>query len=125
MSYQNNCCDYVYEQISICMSVLLPCLRKSTSRLELLVFFTFINFFLKTITKSIIYCQTVHAFRMFTYVSCEKGMSGFPALVLTGIVLFRSMPNGNCLFGSASLSLVGDNSLVHELRVIAAVDLHL
>ena len=48
-------------------------------------------------------------------------MSGFSAFVLTGIILFRSMPNGNCLFSSASLSLVADNSLVHELRVMAAV----
>ena len=40
-------------------------------------------------------------------------------------ILFRSMPNGNCRFSSASLSLVGDNSLVHELRVMAAVELHL
>ena len=34
------------------------------------------------------------------------------------------MPNGNCLFSSASLSLVGNNSLVHELREMAAVELH-
>ena len=39
-------------------------------------------------------------------------------------ILFRSMPNGNCLFSSASLSLVGDNSLVHELREMVAVELH-
>ena len=35
------------------------------------------------------------------------------------------MPNGNCLLSSASLLLVADNSLVHELRVVAAVELHL
>ena len=34
------------------------------------------------------------------------------------------MSNGNWLFSSASLSFVGDNSLVHELRVMAAVELH-
>ena len=34
------------------------------------------------------------------------------------------MPNGNCMFSSASLSLVGDNSLIHELRVMVAVELH-
>ena len=33
------------------------------------------------------------------------------------------MPNRNYLFSSVFLSLVGDNSLVHELRVMAAVDL--
>ena len=42
----------------------------------------------------------------------------------SGNILFRSMPNGNCLFSSASLSLVGENSLVHELREMAAVELH-
>ena len=35
------------------------------------------------------------------------------------------MPNGNCLLSSASLLLVADNALVHELRVVAAVELHL
>ena len=34
------------------------------------------------------------------------------------------MPNGNCLLGLAFLLLVGDNSLAHELRVIAAVEQH-
>ena len=34
------------------------------------------------------------------------------------------MPNRNYLFSSVFLSLVGDNSLVHELRVMAAVELH-
>ena len=48
-----------------------------------------------------------------------------PSFVLTDNVLFRSMLNGDCQFSSASLSLVGDNSLVHELRVLAAVKLHL
>ena len=57
---------------------------------------------------------------------CEICMLGFPAFILTttGYILFRSMPNGNCLFSSASLSLVGYNSQVHELRVITAVELH-
>ena len=35
------------------------------------------------------------------------------------------MSNGNCLFSSASLLLIGDNSLLHELRVMAADVLHL
>ena len=44
----------------------------------------------------------------------------------SGNTLFRTTPNGNCLFSSASLSLVaGDTSLVNELRVMAAVELHL
>ena len=52
--------------------------------------------------------------------------AGFSAFVLTtGNISFRSMPNGNCLASSSSLSLVGDNSLVHELRVMAAAELHL
>ena len=54
-------------------------------------------------------------------------MSGFSAFFLTtGNILFRSMPNGNCLLvSSASLSVAGDNYLLHELRVTAAVKLHL
>ena len=43
---------------------------------------------------------------------------------MSGNILFRSTPNRNCPFSSASLSLVGDNSLVHERRVMAAVELH-
>ena len=41
-------------------------------------------------------------------------------------ILFRSMPDGNFLYSSASLSLVGDrnNTLEHELRVRTAVELH-
>ena len=54
-------------------------------------------------------------------------MSGFSVFTLTtGNILFRSMPNENCLLSnSASLSLVGDNSLAHKLTVMAAVKLHL
>ena len=57
-------------------------------------------------------------------------MSGFSAFFLnlskSGNILFRSMSNGNFLFSSASI-VIGrylDNSLVHELRVMAAVELH-
>ena len=61
------------------------------------------------------------------YVRCENCVSGFSAFVLnmskSGNILFRSMPNGNWLFSSASLPLV-DNSLGHELGVMAAVVLH-
>ena len=50
-------------------------------------------------------------------------MLAFSAFVLTGNILFRSMSNGNCLFSSASFSMVGDNALVHELRVMKSVEL--
>ena len=48
-------------------------------------------------------------------------------LKLLSLVIFpvRLMPNGNCLLSSAFLLLVADNALVHELRVVAAVELHL
>ena len=50
-------------------------------------------------------------------------MSGFSAFVLnmtkSGNILLKSIPHGNCLFSSASLSLVGDNSLVHDLVMTA------
>ena len=41
------------------------------------------------------------------------------------LLVLRSLPNGNCLFGTAYFSLVGDNSLVHELGIMAGVELHL
>ena len=52
-------------------------------------------------------------------------MSSFSAFILnlskSGNILFRSMPYENFLLSSASLSLVGDNSLLHELRVKAQI----
>ena len=55
-------------------------------------------------------------------------MSGFSAFILTlsksGNILFRKIPNGDCLVSSASLSFVGDTSLAQEHRVMAAVELH-
>ena len=95
----------------------------------MLVFSTFFNFFLKTSIKSIISCQSVHVFGPFTYVPVcfEKCIPGFSAFILTtDNIFFRSMPNGNWLFSSAYLSLTGENLLlVHELRVMAAVEPHL
>ena len=50
----------------------------------------------------------------------QKCMSGFSAFVpTTGNILFRSMPNGNCLFNnSASLSLVRVDSLAHKFIMV-------
>ena len=52
-------------------------------------------------------------------------MSVFSAFILTGSFLFRSMSNANYLLSSVFLLLAGDNSLVHDIRKIAAVKLHL
>ena len=56
--------------------------------------------------KSIIHCQTVPMECLGTYVCSENCMSGFSAFVLnlstSGIFLFRSMANGNCLLSSVS-----------------------
>ena len=79
---------------------LITCLRKSTSEVELLVFFTFFNFFWKhSLIQSIIYYQPVHAFGPFTYVPvcCEKCMSGFSAFVLT---------TGNILLDQCQMKIV-------------------
>ena len=38
---------------------------------------------------------------------------------------FRSETSGNCLFSSASMSVVGDNSLVDILRVMSCIELFL
>ena len=101
---------------------LITCLRKSTSGLELLVFSLSLTFSWKySLIKSIVYGQTVHAFRTFTYVCCEKSMLGYSALFLnlssSGNIFFRLMPNGDCLLRSTSLSWVEDNSL----KLIAGV----
>ena len=40
-------------------------------------------------------------------------------------ILFRSVPNENCLFTSASLPLVGYNLFVHEHRVMAVAKVDL
>ena len=127
MSYiKNSRCHYVYVNRGRHLyECLITCLRKSTSKigLELLVFFTSINFFYENIHLLPPDC----AFGPFTYVCCENCMSGFSTFVLnlskSGNIFFSSMPNGNYLLSSASLSLVGDSSLVHELRVMAAVEL--
>ena len=98
------------------------------SALELLVFFTFIFnvffFWKNSLIKSIIQCRTVHAFGLFTYV-CQASLPLFLTRVSVVIFCFRSMPNGNRLFSSESLSLVPDKWLVHKLRVMATVELHL
>ena len=55
-------------------------------------------------------------------VCCENCMSGFFYFVLnlskSVSTFFRSMPKANCFFSSASLSLV------HKLKVMTAVELH-
>ena len=110
---------------SICVSVELDVsLLKSTSKIGvkfLLIFFFFINFFMKTLIKSIIYCQTVPLERLLMYIVnivCQVSLPLFLTKVSLAIFCFRSMINGNCWFSSASLSLVGKKSLVPELRVM-------
>ena len=99
-------------------------LLKSTSKIGvkfLLIFFFFINFFMKTLIKSIIYCQTVPLERLLMYIVnivCPVSLPLFLTKVSLAIFCFRSMINGNCWFSSASLSLVGKKSLVPELRVM-------
>ena len=106
-------------------------LWKSTSKIGvkfLLIFFFFINFFMKTLIKSIIYCQTVPLERLLMYIVnilFQVSLPLFLTKVRLAIFCFRSMINGNCWFSSASLSLVGKKSLVPELRVMGvAVELH-
>ena len=104
---------YICKQRETFVQCLVTCLRKSTSGLGLLIFFFFIHIFFYKVIKNIIYCQTVHIFGSFT------SLSSF--LLLATFCLDQC----HCLFSSASLSLVGDNLLVHELRVMATVELHL
>ena len=39
--------------------------------------------------------------------------------------IFRSLANGNCIYSSISLLLVGNNSLVENLRCLTSVELYL
>ena len=39
--------------------------------------------------------------------------------------IFRSLANANCMYSSISLLLVGNNSLVEELRCLTSVELYL
>ena len=62
---------------------------------------------------------------MYWYVKKYVRLLCLRSLCNNGSILFRPMPNGNYLFNSASLSLVGYNSLAHRLKVMAAIELHL
>ena len=102
------------KQANICISVLLHVsLRKSTPEIlvKFFVFTFFINFFMKTLIKSIIYCQTVPLDHLSAYVCRKTYMPGLSAFGLnlskSGNILFRKMSNGE-IVSSASLSLVGE-----------------
>ena len=110
----------------------ITCLRKSAPEIgvKCLVFFTFfISFFYENINQEHNLLPDC-AFGPFPCVCCKNCMSGYSAFVLSlsksDNISFRKMPNGICLFCSASWSLVGEiTQWVHELRVMAAVELHL
>ena len=95
------------------------------------IFLFLLTFFVETLDKSINYCQSVPLDHLLICIHYENCMSGFSAFFLnlskSDNILFRSMSNGNFLFSSASIVIgryLGENSLVHELRVMAAVELH-
>ena len=109
--------------------------EKHPTGLELLVFFTFINFFgninLEHNLLPDCACLWTVYYQFTSFFLCKNVcQASLPSFYCTtGNILFRSrsMPNGmeiTCstqLFNSASLSWVGDNSLVHKLRVMTAV----
>ena len=103
-------------------------LGKSTSEigLELLILSRSLTFFMKTFINQEHNLPPDCAFESFTCGCFEHCMSGFSAFVLnmskSGNILLRSMLHE--LFSSAYVSLVGGNSLVHELTVKTAVELH-
>ena len=101
--------------------VLLLVWGKAPIRTRIIVIFHLHWLFLKTLIKNIIYCQTVHVFGTYVLICKNVCEDSLPSFLL--LVIFCLDP---CqLFNSASLSLVGDHSLVHKLRVMAAVELHL
>ena len=61
---------------------------------------------------------------MYRYVGKNVCQASLPSFLLA-VFLFRSMSNANYLLSSVFLLLAGDNSLVHDIRKIAAVKLHL
>ena len=78
---------------------------------------------MKILIKSIIYCQTVPLDHLLMYIVkmlCQTSLASFLMWVSLAIFCFRSKPNENCQFRSASLSLVGNNSLVQELKVMGS-----
>ena len=104
----------LYKQANICINVLLDdSLRNTTPgiRVKFFVFTFFINFFMKTLIKSIIYCQTVPLDHLSAYVCCRTCMSGLSAFVLnlskSDNIFFRKMSNGK-VFSWESSSLVGE-----------------
>ena len=103
--------------------------RASEIGVKLLVFFTFfINFFFKTLIKSIFYCQTVpleHLLLMYVVkIVYQASLLSFPSWVSLAIFCFRSMSNGNFLFSSASIVIGRRFTDAYELRVMAAVELY-
>ena len=48
---------------------------------------------------------------------------GTPALRKSYFVCFRSKADGNCLFNSCSISMVGDQSLHGPLRILSCIEL--
>ena len=46
-------------------------------------------------------------------------------LYVTYLPLFRSMTDGNCLYSAISVRLVGNNSLIHLLRILTSLELFL
>ena len=44
-------------------------------------------------------------------------------LYVTYLPLFRSMTNGNCLYSAISVRLVGNNSLIHLIRILTSLEL--
>ena len=116
---KNNRCDDVYvNRWRHLYDYLNTCLRKSTSEIGLellLIFFTFIYLFMKTIVQEhtlSLDCAFAGRLNYVVKFVCHAFLP--PALFW----VHRSLQNGNCLFSSASLSLVGDNSLVHECRIM-------
>ena len=78
------------------------------------MFFTFIKFFMKILINHAYVVKMV----------CQASLWFIHNLSKSGNALFRSVLNGNCLFSLASLSLVRDTSLVHEVKVMSAADLY-
>ena len=116
---------FIQKDKNICMSDELDVSMwrsRSDTGVEFLVIFTFfIKFFMRTLIKSIIYRQTVPLDVMFIVkILFQSSLPSFLTWVSLAIFCFTSMPNANCQFSSASFSLVGNNSLVHEVRVMGS-----
>ena len=99
----------------------------SENGVNVVFFIFFINFFVETLIKSIIYCQTVPLDCLLTYILkivCQASLPSF--LTWVNLAIFCLDQSQMIVSYSTQHQFhwyLGDNWLLHKLSVMAAVDL--